>query len=111
MSVIILFSQCNSYSNIEMTYRQRMTPYNSRKSKRGEKRREYSTCRSPSTPEKKSKKRKLVVKSPTKAEILRELKSMNLKLEVLNMKMNTLLDSGRSSKRATTQDGSYCVVM
>ena len=39
--------------------------------------------------------------TPTEAVILKELKNINIKLEILNSRLNT----------STTQGGSYCVIM
>ena len=59
------------------------------------------------TGQERRKKRKSVEKSPTKADIMKQLQSLNIKVELINMKLNEI----QSSKRATNQGGSYCVVM
>ena len=111
-----------------MKHKHRATPYSSGKSRRGKKRREPSTSRSPSTPKirgiclllfyklkndfhtgvKRRKKSQAHEESPNKAEIIKQLKSINIKLDILNMSLNT---NDKGAKRGTNQGGTHCLLM
>ena len=126
-----------------MKHKHRATPYSSGKSRRGKKRREPSTSRSPSTPKirgiclllfcklknkffffvfsfqvpiicnshtgiKRRKKSQAHEESPNKAEIIKQLKSINIKLDILNMHLNT---NDKGAKRGINQGGTHCLLM